>query len=63
METAAAACKKHGVVMGIAGIQDLELIADLVAQGVRFISAGTDAGFFMEAARARAGKLRSILVR
>jgi 2-keto-3-deoxy-L-rhamnonate aldolase RhmA len=63
METAAAACKKHGVVMGIAGIQDLDLIADLVAQGVRFISAGTDAGFFMEAARARAGKLRSILVR
>ncbi len=63
METAAAACKKHGVVMGIAGIKDLELIADLVAQGVRFISAGTDAGFFMEAAQARAGKLRSILVR
>ncbi len=63
METAAAACKKHGVVMGIAGIQDLELLGDLVAQGVRFISAGTDAGFFMEAARARAGKLRSILVR
>ena len=63
METAATACKKHGVVMGIAGIKDLELIGDLVAQGVRFISAGTDAGFFMEAARARADELKSILVR
>jgi 2-keto-3-deoxy-L-rhamnonate aldolase RhmA len=63
METAAAACRKHGVVMGVAGIKDLDLLGDLVALGVRFVSAGTDAGFFMEAAKAHAGRLRNVLVR
>jgi len=49
--------------MGVAGISDLELLADLVALGVRFVSAGTDAGFFVEAARARTDRLRSIAVK
>ncbi len=63
METAAAACQKHGVVMGIAGIKDLDLLGELVGLGVRFVSAGTDTGFFMEAAKAQAGRLRTVLVR
>ncbi len=63
MRTAAAACRKHAKVMGIAGIKDLDLLADLVGLGVRFVSAGTDAGFFMEAAQAQAGRLRGIVVR
>ncbi len=62
MRTAAAACRKHGKVMGVAGIRDLEILGKLVALGVRFISAGTDAGFFTEAARAHTGRLRTISV-
>jgi len=63
MRSVATACTKHGKVMGVAGISDLELLADLVALGVRFVSAGTDAGFFVEAARARTDRLRSIAVK
>jgi 2-keto-3-deoxy-L-rhamnonate aldolase RhmA len=63
MRSVATACRKHGKVMGVAGISDLELLADLVALGVRFVSAGTDAGFFVEAARARTDRLRSIPVK
>lgn len=62
MQTAATACRKHDKVMGVAGIRDLELLGNLVALGVRFVSAGTDAGFFVEAARAHAGRLRTISV-
>jgi 2-keto-3-deoxy-L-rhamnonate aldolase RhmA len=60
MQMAAAACRKHAKVLGIAGIRDLDMLGDLVALGLRFISAGTDAGFFMEAARAHAERLRRI---
>jgi 2-keto-3-deoxy-L-rhamnonate aldolase RhmA len=62
MLAAAAACRAHGKIMGVAGIRDLELLGELVAQGVRFISAGTDSGFFMEAASAHAARLRGIPV-
>jgi 2-keto-3-deoxy-L-rhamnonate aldolase RhmA len=60
--SAAQACQAAGKVLGIAGVRDAELLAAFVAQGVRFISAGNDAGFFMEAAQAQVGKLRSIPV-
>jgi 2-keto-3-deoxy-L-rhamnonate aldolase RhmA len=63
MQRVAAACRKHGKVLGIAGVRDLDMLGDLVALGLRFISAGTDAGFFMEAARAHADRLRRIVVR
>ena len=59
---AAKACRSHGKIMGVAGIRDLELLGELVAQGVRFISAGTDSGFFVEAASAHAARLRGIPV-
>ena len=62
MAAAAAACRKRGKMLGVAGIRDLELLRELVAQGLRFISAGTDAGFFMEAATAHAAKLRVLPV-
>ena len=62
MEAVAKACHAHGKVMGVAGIKDADLLADFVALGLRFISAGTDAGFFMEAAGAQASKLRAISV-
>jgi 2-keto-3-deoxy-L-rhamnonate aldolase RhmA len=63
MQTAAKACRAHGKILGVAGIRDLELLAELVALGVRFVSAGTDAGFFVEAAQAQVSRLRSIRVR
>jgi 2-keto-3-deoxy-L-rhamnonate aldolase RhmA len=59
---AAKACRAAGKVLGIAGIRDPELLGELVAQGVRFISAGNDAGFFMEAAQAQVNRLRAIPV-
>ena len=62
MQTVATACQKHRKVLGVAGIKNLDLLGDLVAMGVRFVSAGSDAGFFMEAARARVGNLRGIPV-
>ncbi len=59
--TAAAAARKHGKIMGIAGLKsELDLLTEFVAAGVRFISAGTDAGYFMEAARASSAKLRTL---
>lgn len=54
------ACRTHGTAFGIAGITDAGLLADLVAKGLRFVSAGTDIGFFRQAAAARVAELRTI---
>lgn len=60
--SAAAAAKRHGKAMGIAGIKnEVDLLSEFVAAGVRFVSPGTDAGYFMEAARASSARLRSAL--
>jgi len=55
-------CRIEGKTAGIAGIADLGLLTDFVAAGVRFISAGTEAGLFMDAARAKQKALRTIAV-
>jgi 2-keto-3-deoxy-L-rhamnonate aldolase RhmA len=60
VDTVAAACRTHGTVFGIAGIRDPELLESFVGLGLRFVSAGTDAGFLMEAATAHAARLRAI---
>jgi 2-keto-3-deoxy-L-rhamnonate aldolase RhmA len=62
VRTVAKACRAHDTVFGIAGIRDLELLSELVELGLRFVSAGTDAGFLSEAAGAHATRLRSIHV-
>ena len=62
IDTAAAACKAHGKVLGLAGVLDLGLLAEFVAAGVRFISGGTDAGLFMGAAIQRAAALQGLAV-
>jgi 2-keto-3-deoxy-L-rhamnonate aldolase RhmA len=62
MSVVAAACKRHNKVMGVAGIKDEALLAEYAALGVRFFSAGNDAGFLSEAAKAQATKMRSIAV-
>ena len=58
VRTVAKACRAHGTIFGIAGIRDLELLTELVGLGLRFVSAGTDAGFMTEAAGAHARDLR-----
>ena len=58
----AKACRDHGKIFGIAGIRDLELLTEFVGLGLRFVSAGTDAGFMTEAATAHAARLRTIPV-
>ncbi|MDQ1432011.1 MAG: 4-hydroxy-2-oxoheptanedioate aldolase [Actinomycetota bacterium] len=62
VRTVAKACRTHGTIFGIAGIRDVELLAEFVELGLRFVSAGTDAGFMAEAAGAHASRLRAIPV-
>jgi 4-hydroxy-2-oxoheptanedioate aldolase len=62
LRTVAKACRAHDTVFGIAGIRDVELLVELVELGLRFVSAGTDAGFMAEAAGAHATRLRAIPV-
>jgi 2-keto-3-deoxy-L-rhamnonate aldolase RhmA len=63
IEVVARACREHGKILGIAGIREADLLAEYVALGLRFINAGNDVGFLMEAARARSAELRGIDVR
>lgn len=54
------ACRAHDTAFGMAGVTDRALLADLVGKGLRFVSAGTDIGFFRQAAAARVLELRSL---
>lgn len=60
VESVAAACREHGVALGIAGIKSVELLKRFIGLGLRFISAGTDVGMMTEAATARARVLREL---
>lgn len=60
VESVAAACRAHGVALGVAGIRSLDLLKRFAALGLRFISAGTDVGMMTEAATARARDLREL---
>ncbi len=62
VRTVAQACRDHGKIFGIAGIRDLELLTEFAELGLRFVSAGTDAGFMTEAATAHVARLRAIPV-
>jgi 2-keto-3-deoxy-L-rhamnonate aldolase RhmA len=58
-ETTAAGCKKHGKCLGIGGVRgDAALAADLVKLGARFMIAGLDAGYMMQAAKADVASIR-----
>jgi 2-keto-3-deoxy-L-rhamnonate aldolase RhmA len=63
IDTAAAACRKHGRTLGLAGVGDLAMLGEFVAAGVRFISGGTETGLFMTAATARAAALAELSAR
>jgi 4-hydroxy-2-oxoheptanedioate aldolase len=60
VESVAAACRAHGVALGIAGIKSLDLLQRFADLGLRFVSAGTDVGLMTEAAAARARVLREL---
>ncbi|PEG36962.1 aldolase [Mycolicibacterium agri] len=60
VESVAAACREHGVALGLAGIKDFDLLNRFVDLGLRFVSAGTDVGLMTEAATARASELRAL---
>ena len=60
VESVAAACRSHGVALGVAGIKSLDLLDRFVDLGLRFISAGTDVGMMTEAATTRAQALRGL---
>jgi 4-hydroxy-2-oxoheptanedioate aldolase len=60
VESVAAACRGHGVALGVAGIQSVDLLNRFVGLGLRFISAGTDIGMMTEAATNRAQQLRGL---
>ena len=60
VESVAAACRSHGVALGVAGIKSLDLLNRFVRLGLRFISAGTDVGMMTEAATTRARDLRGL---
>lgn len=60
VESVAAACRNHGVALGVAGIKSVDLLNRFVGLGLRFISAGTDVGMMTEAATTRARALRQL---
>jgi 2-keto-3-deoxy-L-rhamnonate aldolase RhmA len=60
VESVAAACRNHGVALGVAGIKSLDLLKRFADLGLRFISAGTDVGMMTEAATSRARALREL---
>lgn len=60
VDSVAAACRAHGVALGVAGIKSVDLLKRFAGLGLRFISAGTDVGMMTEAATARANALREL---
>ena len=59
-DTVIAACRRHGKTAGAGGLAGRpDLLATLVARGVRFVSAGTDTGFLLSAAQAKVAGIRA----
>src|SRR5215475_13391133 len=60
-ERAAAACKKHGRILGVGGIRhNVKLQGELVQLGARFVIAGTDTNYVLAGAKADTEALRKI---
>lgn len=56
-----AACCKHGKHVGVGGLSSRpELAAEFVRMGARYVSTGTDLGFLLAAATAKAKEVREI---
>ncbi len=54
------ACKAHGKILGLGGAYDPVLLERYVQLGARFVLAGSDQSFMMQAAKARAAQMRAI---
>ena len=61
-ETVGDACRKHGKVLGMGGINGDEDSARYIGMGSRFITTGSDHGYLVAGARARADFLRGLKV-
>ncbi|OZI79033.1 MULTISPECIES: HpcH/HpaI aldolase family protein [Bordetella] len=60
-DTVIAACRRHGKAAGAGGLAGHpEALAQAVARGVRFVSAGTDTGFLLAAATAKVAAIRAL---
>jgi 2-keto-3-deoxy-L-rhamnonate aldolase RhmA len=60
-ERVAAACKKHGRILGVGGIRhNVKLQGELVRLGARFVIAGTDTNYVLAGAKADTTALREI---
>ena len=56
-----AACRKHGKHVGVGGLSSRpELAAEFVRMGARYVSTGTDLGFLLAAASAKAKEVRQM---
>jgi 2-keto-3-deoxy-L-rhamnonate aldolase RhmA len=61
-ETTAKACAQHGKCLGIGGVRgDDKLMVQLVKLGGRFVIAGLDRGYLMQAAKADAASVRKAI--
>src|SRR5580658_879063 len=61
--TTIAACRRHGKHVGVGGLASRpQLAAEFVAMGARYVSTGTDLGFLLAAATAKAKEVRDIVV-
>ena len=57
----AAACRRHGKTLGVAGVRDdMELASRLIGLGGRFVIAGSDTGYLLSAATAGVAAFRTI---
>ena len=56
-----AACRKHGKHVGVGGLASRpDLVAELVAEGARYISIGSDLSFLLDAAAEKAAFVRGL---
>lgn len=54
LEAVAAACRGHGRFLGVGGLYDERSLPRLIALGARMLAGGSDHGFLLHAAQARA---------
>ena len=59
-EKVAAACGKHGKIMGMGGVYDEKVAPDYIKLGARFLLSGSDHAFLMAGGGARAKFLRGL---
>ncbi len=59
-ETVARACRKHGKVLGMGGINGREDSARYIGMGARFVTNASDHAYVLEGAKARTGFLRGL---